>query len=127
MTKIKQTFNIKETAEQLVPDSLGRSSYLIALIIALIMFGIIGAIYIKLPPNIPLYFTLPWGEARLAAKLSILLLPVTTIFIIIFNISLGRVASKLSPLLPRSLAVASLVISLMMMIAIFGIVQSLIL
>lgn len=127
MTKNKQTFNIKETAEQLVPDSLGRSSYLLTLMFVLILFAVIGAIYIKLPPAIPLYFTLPWGEARLAPKLSLLILPIIILSVVIFNILLGRIASKLSPLLPRVLAVASLVIAVMMGVAIFGIVQSLIL
>jgi hypothetical protein len=127
MTKNKQTFNIKETAEQLIPDEMGRSSYLLAILLGLVMFGVIGAIYTKLPAKIPLYFTMPWGEARLAPKLAILLLPVILLFVVSFNIVLGRVASKLSPLLPRVLAVASSVIGVMMMVAIFGIVQSLIL
>ncbi len=127
MTKSKQTFNIKETAEQLVPDQLGRSSYLIALLLVVVMLATTGAIYTRIPSNIPLYFTLPWGESRLAAKLSILILPTTTIVVVAANIMLGRVVSKLSPLLPRSLAIASLVVAAMMTVAIFGIVQSLIL
>lgn len=127
MTKNKQTFNIKETAEQLVPDKLGRTSYLISLLVAVVLFAIIGAIYLKLPPKIPLYFTLPWGEMRLASKLSILILPILLLAVVIFNVLLGRIASKLSPLLPRVLAVASLVIAVMIIVAIFGILQSLIL
>lgn len=127
MIKDKQTFNIKETAQQLVPDQLGRSSYLMAIGMMLIMLATIGAVYIKLPPTIPLFFSLPWGEARLSSKLSLLILPIISFAVVMINILLGRIASKLSPLLPRVLAVSSAVVVGMLLIALFGIIQSLIL
>jgi hypothetical protein len=127
MIKNKQTFNIKETAEIFIPDQMGRSSYLIALFISIVMLAAIGGIYTKLPQNVPLYFTLPWGELRLAGRLTLLLLPIISIVVVIVNIILGRISMKLSPLLPRVLAVGSVVIALMMFVSLFGIVQSLIL
>jgi len=127
MIKNKKQFNIKETAEQLVPDQLGRSSYLIAILIGILMFVLIGAIYTKLPPIIPLHFTLPWGEARLASKLAILTLPSITLTGVVVNIALGKISAKLSPLLPRVLAVASMIVALMMVVSLFGIIQSLVL
>lgn len=127
MTKNKQTFSIRETAEILVPDSLGRSSYLLAILLIVIMLMMISALLIKLPPVVPLYFTLPWGEARLTSKLMLYILPLASLLFLIINLGLGRISMKLSPLLPRVLAVSTAVSAGMMMISLLGIVQSLIL
>jgi len=127
MTKNKQTFSIRETAEILVPDIFGRRNYLIALGVSLVMFTMIAVLYPKLPRSVPLYFTMPWGEARLASKMALYVLPVISMVFLIFNLALGRLSTKLSPLLPRVLAVSTVVVTCMIMIALIGIVQSLIL
>lgn len=127
MIKNKQTFSIRETAETLVPDKFGRTSYLLGLTIILLMIAITTLLLGKLPQLVPLYFTLPWGEARLAPKYALYFLPGIAILFLIFNLALGNIANKLSPLLPRVLAVSSAVVSGMMLIALLGIVQSLIL
>ena len=127
MIKNKQKFSIRETAEILVPDSLGRSSYLLALLIIVVMLMLISALLTKLPTVVPLYFTLPWGESRLTSKLMLYLLPLSSFLFLILNLGLGRLSVKLSPLLPRILAVATTVVASMMMISLLGIIQSLIL
>ncbi len=127
MLKTKQTFSISATAEDLVPDRFGRMSYGIALLLVLIAAIIITLLLPRLPLVIPLFFTLPWGEARLVPRFLIYLLPAIGLLIIIFNLGLGRVAAKLSPLLPRVLAVSSTVVCAMLLIALLGIIQSLVL
>ena len=127
MIKNRQIFNIRETAETLVPDKLGRSSYLVSLALVLIMFSLITLMLGSLPPSVPLYFTLPWGEARLAPKLMLYILPTITLILIVFNLGLGRLSGKLSPLLPRVLAVSTSIIAGMMLISLLGIMQSLVL
>lgn len=127
MIKSRQIFNIRETAETLVPDKLGRSSYLIACGLVLVMLILITLLLGSLPPTVPLYFTLPWGEARLAPKLMLYILPSITLILIVFNLGLGRLSDKLSPLLPRVLAVSTVVIAGMMLISLLGIMQSLVL
>lgn len=127
MTKNKQTFSITGTAEILVPDKLGRTSYLVVIVLVLLMVLLIGAVYSRLPQTIPLYFSLPWGEVRLAPKIAFLSLPFITFLFAIANLMLGRVASKISPLLPQVLSVASLTVSVMIFLGVLGIIQSLIL
>lgn len=127
MIKNKQTFSIRETAETLVPDKFGRTSYLLGLAIILLMIATTTLLLGKLPQLVPLYFTLPWGEARLAPKYALYLLPGIAVLFLIFNLALGNISNKLSPLLPRVLAVSSAVVSGMMLIALLGIAQSLIL
>jgi len=127
MIKIKQTFNIRETAEILVPDSFGRTSYLVALLLIVLMIGSIVILSSRLPNLVPLYFTLPWGEARLAPRVMLFVLPATSLLFLILNLGLSRISRKLSPLLPRILSVSAMIVTIMMLISLVGIVQSLIL
>lgn len=127
MTKTKLTFNIRETAEILVPDQMGRTSYYIALLMILVMVSLITVLLSSLPGSVPLFFSMPWGESRLAPKGMLYLLPSISVIFLIINLGLGKMASKLSPLLPRILAVASAVVAGMMIISLGGIIQSLIL
>ena len=127
MIKNKQTFSIRETVEILVPDKFGRAGYLIAFLLIIAMVGIITSLLRSLPTVVPLYFTLPWGEARLAPKLMLYLLPLMSLFFGFFNLALGKISAKLSPLLPKVLAVATTIVTCMIAISLIGIVQSLIL
>ena len=124
--KNRQTFSIRETAETLVPDRLGRASYLIGIILIAVMGLLITVLLQSLPKVVPLYFTLPWGEARLASKLSMYLLPGLSLIFMIINLALGRALRPVSTLLPKVLAVSTAVIISMMGVALVGIIQSLI-
>jgi hypothetical protein len=127
MNKNRQTFSITGTAEILVPDKLGRTSYLVSVGIIILMIGVVALVYGSLPHSIPMYFSLPWGESRLAPKIMLLTLPAIALLFSILNIVLGRISNTLSPILPRVLAVASTAVSAMLLIAVLGIIQSLIL
>jgi hypothetical protein len=127
MIKAKQTFNIRETAETLVPDKLGRTSYFVALMMILIMLVIITMLLGNLPAIVPMFFTLPWGESRLAPKMMLYMLPLIALVFLTLNLTLGRLSLKLSSLLPRVLAVSTAVVTLMLLVSLLGIVQSLVL
>lgn len=121
---IKLTFNIGETAELLVPDRIGRVSYSVGLILVLLMIGAIVALWSKLPPRVPLYFSLPWGEIRLANKLLLLELPGLGLLLMGLNIAIGKIVGKLSQLLPRVLSMGSAVVVFMLSVSLVGILQS---
>lgn len=127
MTQSKQTFSIRETAETLVPDSLARTGYLVGLVLNALMIILITGLLNRLPSVVPLYFSLPWGEARLANKLLLYILPALSLIFLILNLATARALRHLSALLPRVLAVATAVVTAMMMLALVGIIQSLIL
>jgi hypothetical protein len=46
-----------------------------AMVLIVIQLGLIAFAWWRLPPQIPLYYSLPYGFARLAPKLLILMLP----------------------------------------------------
>jgi len=127
MTKNKLTFSIRETAEILIPDQMGRTSYYIAMSLIIIMVGLITLIMSRLPLSIPLFYTMPWGESRLAPRVMLYLLPGISLIFLIINLGLGKISAKLSTLLPRILAVATALVAGMMIISLGGIIQSLIL
>lgn len=127
MLKTKQIFDIRETAEDLVPDKLARKNYGLALIIMLCLTAFITVYLRKIPTIVPLFFTLPWGDARLAPRIFLYLLPSIIFLCILLNLILGKLVAKVSPLLPKILAVTTMVVACILLVALFGIMQSLVL
>ncbi len=125
--KNKITFQFREVSETLVPNRSERISYMVALVFVLLMVVLTSVLWSRFPVVIPLYFSLPWGEARLANRFMLYLLPLLSLSILMTNLALGRLLVKLSPLLPRVLAIGAAVIALMLVIALFGIILSLLL
>lgn len=125
--EIRLTFNIKQTAELLVPDKISRISYTVGLVLTILMIGVTVLLWAKIPARIPLYMSLPWGEIRLANKLLLLELPGLGILVMGINIAIAKVVGKLSQLLPRILSVGSGVVVVMLTLSLLGILQSILL
>jgi len=117
-------FNISNVTEELGKDTISRNSYLGAIIVGLIMLGITVVVLTKLPARIPLLLTNPWGEERLVARHWILTGPFLVWGIVAFNLALGKSWTGNGILVPRILAISSLIIALMLMVAIWGMLQS---
>lgn len=125
--EIRLTFNIKQTAELLVPDKIGRISYTVGLVLTILMIGVTLLLWAKIPARVPIYMSLPWGEIRLANKLLLLELPGLGILVMGINIAIAKVVGKLSQLLPRILSVGSGVVVVMLTLSLLGILQSILL
>lgn len=73
--------------------------------------------YQKLPPKLPLFYSLPWGQPQLASKEQFFLLPALLISITLIN---AFIASSLHPLqfvLKRILMLSLVFISLIIIVA----------
>lgn len=125
--EIRLTFNIKQTAELLVPDKIGRISYTVGLVLTILMIGVTVLLWAKIPARVPIYMSLPWGEIRLANKLLLLELPGLGILVMGINIAIAKVVGKLSQLLTRILSVGSGVVVVMLTLSLLGILQSILL
>lgn len=112
------------TAKELVADEFSRKSYTYALIISGLMIVVVGFFWTLLPSEVPLYYSKPWGESRLSPKLGLLVLPGLSIFALLVNIAISRVLRSESVMLIKSLAGATLVISFMFLLSLFGILWS---
>lgn len=109
---------------ELVPKSSARLFYFAAFWITVLQAVVIAWIWKSLPRVVPLFFTEPWGEARLAPKLLLFLIPLLSTISIVVNLVLGLKAKGESPVLSYALAVASLVVAVMFGVAVAGILQS---
>ncbi len=55
-------------------------------LIIIISFGLIFFLYSDLPPRVPLFYSLPWGESELAGKFMLLILPGISLVFFVFNL-----------------------------------------
>lgn len=77
----------------------------------------------SLPPQIPLYFSLPWGDSQLATSTNIIYLPVFSLLITILNGFWAAMLVKTNPLFSKLLVVFSLIFSFFSLFAVFQIVS----
>jgi hypothetical protein len=75
-----------------------------------------------LPPQVPLYYSLPWGEAQLASHSSLFLLPTISIVVLFIDNLFAVSFFKNLSLLSRLSVITSLIISLFFTITLFKIV-----
>lgn len=101
------------------------NSRLLRLIILLFIIQIIFIIwfYNQLPPEIPLYFSRPWGEAWLTPTSSIFILPLFTLITLLINYFLALFYHQKKPLLSQLLVVFALIISLFSAISLIKIIS----
>lgn len=76
-----------------------------------------------LPPQIPLYYSLPWGATQLASSTSIILLPTFSIIILLVNNLLAVLITKSIRLMSILLIITSLIYSAFSTIALIQIIN----
>lgn len=108
----------------LVPSNALRKYYLLAIGMVVIMMLVIVGFWKYLPTSVPFFFTAPWGEARLAPKIFLFLLPISSFLIILVNLILAKIAKDEAKLLTEVLVIGAMMIGAMLTISLIGIVQS---
>ncbi len=79
--------------------------------------------YNSLPPFIPIFNQLPWGEQRLGTTIAIFLPLLFAFLILLFNLFLSLLTHKSLPLVSRMLAVTSLSVSFLVLLFMVRTVQ----
>lgn len=77
----------------------------------------------NLPQQVPLYYSLPWGESQLTNATSLFLLPTFSIVVFLINNLIGASFFKNIPLFSRLLVIFSLIFSLLSSISLFRIIN----
>ena len=82
------------------------------------LFIVVSVIFIlfsyrNLPPFIPIFNQLPWGEQRLGPTLAIFIPVLVALLILIINIFTADITYKKTPLVARMLAAVSLLTSIL--------------
>ncbi len=63
--------------------------------------------YHNLPPQVPLFYSRPWGEVQLVPPLALAILPGGTIIILMINSFLGGLVFSIDKLMARILLIAA--------------------
>jgi len=81
------------------------------LIFIVIQIGLLAWKFTQLPPQVPLYYSLPWGESQLATASYLFLLPTISIVALFIDNLFAVSFFKNQPLLSRFSVITSLLVS----------------
>lgn len=108
--------NIKE-------DRLIFRGFILTFAIVILSVLYIFLYYKRIPPLVPLFNQMPWGEERIARKIWIFSLPILSFVIFVFNLGFSSLVYKKNPLIPRLLVVTSFLISILTLLFLVRTIQ----
>lgn len=76
----------------------------------------------SLPPEVPLYYSFPWGEEQIATPFELLILPLFSFLIFILNFFLASMFLEKEPWLTRILILTSTIFSFLSMLTLIKII-----
>lgn len=114
---------MKKVFESIKKDKIISRGFTLSLV--LIVIGFVYAVlnYRFLPPYLPLFNQLPWGEQRIVQTPGIFIPIAVSLFIFLFNIVFSSLIYKNSPLLSRITAATTLVITILTLLFIIRTIQ----
>jgi hypothetical protein len=115
---------MKEFFKNIISDNLTQKVFIFCFVIILLSFGYAIFYFNNLPPLLPLFNQLPWGEQRLIGTAGIFIPPIVAFIIFLINTILSSLIYNKAPLLARILAVTSLLISVLTFLFIIRTVQA---
>ncbi len=121
----KTEINI-DAERKLFADRLLFWFFILTVAAILIQFALLGVVWKKLPPLIPLFYSKPWGDDILTKPLLFWLLPGFSLLVLILNFFFSIVVSGDNKFLNRIFAFASLFVSLAILFDIFKIITLLV-
>lgn len=104
---------MKELFKNIVSDKTLALAFLINIlfIIATLIFILFS--YSSLPPFIPIFNQLPWGEQRLGSTITILIPVLAALLVLLINLFISAAIYKKNTLIARILAAISLLVSVL--------------
>ena len=102
-------------------DDVSRRGFATAIFFWLAGLSILIFFYFRLPPQIPLFYSLPWGEDQLASSNLIFVIPGSVLLIILTNLLAASFFSE-EKLLLRTLGLASAVCAFLSLFALIKII-----
>lgn len=76
----------------------------------------------NLPPKLPLWFSLNWGEERLALPSSLWILPLLASFYFVGGLVIGKLINKTYPIISQILVWATAFLSIVFLLSVYKIV-----
>ncbi len=104
---------MKEFFKNIARDKTITSAFFINIFLILTTVIYIAFSYGKLPPFIPIFNQLPWGEQRLGSQITIFIPIGISLLILAINIFISTLIYKKIPLIARMFAAISLLSSIL--------------
>lgn len=104
---------MKRYFKYLTRDKLILRLYILTSMLIVVTLLYIFINYDKLPPLLPVFNQLPWGERRLSATPGIFIPSVIVFIIFVFNTFVSAIIYSNSPLISRMLAITSFLTTLL--------------
>jgi hypothetical protein len=120
--KIK-TQELKDNSQTLRSDPYFVWSTRITLITLAFCFFFLLISWTKLPSQVPLFYSLPWGEEQLAQPWSLVLLCSGALLMCLINILVAFFSIRRTPYFSRMLLVGSVVVAVLTLITIMQIIR----
>lgn len=76
----------------------------------------------KLPPQVPLFYSRPWGEEQLVSPLVLLFLPITSLLVILTNSIMASLITREGKLASQFLVIFGTVFNFLCLVTLFKIV-----
>src|SRR6266513_1206634 len=100
-------------SNKVLHDKITKWGLILSFVFSLFGIAYILVVYFSLPPLLPLFNQMPWGEKRLGIKFAIFLpVIVSLVFLSLNFLIMGRIYEKV-PLLSRILSITTLLISIL--------------
>lgn len=100
-----------------------RTATQINLVFLIAQVLIIVSIWRFLPPEIPLFYSRPWGSDQLVDYPAIITLPAVCLIVFFTNTVIARLAIKEETLIKKMLSLASLIFTLLILISLIQIIR----
>lgn len=113
----------REAQSKLSSDKFILWSFITCLLSTVAGVALILVSWLRLPPQLPLFYLHPWGDTRLGSPAELWLLPAISAGFTIVNFALALTFSGESRFLPRVLVGASLVIAIATVYGTFKIIS----
>lgn len=97
--------------------------YILAFVLIVATVAYIFINYNKLPPLLPIFNQLPWGERRLSVTPGIFIPSIIVSVIFVFNTFISAIIYSNSPLISRMLAITSFLTALLTFLFIVRTIQ----
>ena len=103
-------------------DPFARISIRLGIVLILIQLAFLLINFKRLPSEVPLFYSLPWGEKRLADFKFLFLLPFLSLVIMTFNFMIAKKLYNNERLLSRMISSVAFVFVLFCLITLFQII-----
>lgn len=104
---------MKDFIKNIKADKLTYRGFLISFFVGIFTLLIILIVYKNLPPFIPIFNQLPWGEQRLIETIGIFIPLIIFACIFIFNLLFTSLIYSKNPLIARIVAAVTLILAIM--------------